>query len=100
VSVSLRKEEEKSSLLGLVFSLISVEMEAPDTAACFVDDLLDFASDIGEEDDEEEKPRRPLASLDPNPSRLLPVSCFMGHFLGVYLGLGGGGGGGRGCSGR
>ncbi|XP_059447996.1 GATA transcription factor 1 [Corylus avellana] len=40
-------------------------MEAPDTA-CLVDDFLDFASDIGEEDDEEEKPRRLLASLDPN----------------------------------
>lgn len=77
-------------------------MEAPDTA-CLVDDFLDFASDIGEEDDEEEKPRRLLASLDPNgpepapfdvlrpddPSRLFPVSCFMGHFLGVYLGGGG-----------
>ncbi|XP_062166325.1 GATA transcription factor 1 [Alnus glutinosa] len=42
-------------------------MEAPGTTACFVDDLLNFASDIGEEDDEEENPRRPLASLDPSP---------------------------------
>jgi hypothetical protein len=32
----------------------------------FSADLLDFALDIGEEDDEEEKPIRPLASLDPN----------------------------------
>jgi hypothetical protein len=71
----------------------------------FYADLLDFASDIGEEDNEEEKLKKPLASLDPsgpepalfdilhpnNPSLLFPVSCFMGHFLGVYLGLGGGG---------
>jgi hypothetical protein len=69
----------------------------------FYADLLDFASDIGEEDNDEEKLRKPLASLDPNgpepalfdilhpndPSLLFPVSCFMGHFLGVYLGLGG-----------
>lgn len=74
-------KRRKSSLLGLVWFLsISVEMEAPGTTACFVDDLLNFASDIGEEDDEEENPRRPLASLDPS-----PVSCFMGHFLGVCL---------------
>lgn len=80
-------------------------MEAPYTTACSVDDLLDFASDIGEEDDEEEKPRRPLGSLEPNgpepasfdvlcpddPSLSFPVSCFIGHFLGVCL---------RGCYGR
>jgi hypothetical protein len=68
----------------------------------FSTDLLDFTSDMGEEDNEEENPKRPLASLDPNgpelvlfdvlhlddPSLLFPESCFMGHFLGVYLGLG------------
>ncbi|KAJ7955546.1 putative GATA transcription factor [Quillaja saponaria] len=32
----------------------------------FMDDLLDFASDIGEEDDEEEKPNKGLSSLPPN----------------------------------
>ncbi|KAJ4848075.1 hypothetical protein Tsubulata_015470 [Turnera subulata] len=40
------------------------------TPACFMDDLLDFASDIGEEDDEEEhsknkKPRKARPSLNP-----------------------------------
>jgi hypothetical protein len=32
----------------------------------FSTDLLDFTSDMGEEDNEEENPKRPLASLDPN----------------------------------
>lgn len=30
-------------------------MESLDTAACFMDDLLDFSSDIGEEEDDDEK---------------------------------------------
>ncbi|KDP20343.1 hypothetical protein JCGZ_06429 [Jatropha curcas] len=43
-------------------------MESLDPAACFMDDLLDFASDIGEEDDDEEhnKPRKALPTLNPN----------------------------------
>ncbi|KAG6668908.1 hypothetical protein I3843_01G197700 [Carya illinoinensis] len=40
-------------------------MEAPDTTTCFVDDLLDFASDIGEEDDDEDKPRKAPPPLNP-----------------------------------
>lgn len=54
------------------FVSLSLEMEAPDTAACFVDDLLDFASDIGEEDDDEGKHRKALPPLNRN--GLEPVS--------------------------
>jgi len=70
-------------------------MESLDTAACFmVDDLLDFCSDIGEEEDGEEhqrnskKSRRALPSLNPNALHpasfnvlehsLLPVSFLSG----------------------
>jgi hypothetical protein len=67
----------------------------------FSTNLLDFTSDIGEEDNEEEKPRRPLATLDPNgpelalfnilrpydPSLLFLVSCFMGHFSRCLFGV-------------
>uniref|UniRef100_A0A2P2J8Z5 GATA-type domain-containing protein n=1 Tax=Rhizophora mucronata TaxID=61149 RepID=A0A2P2J8Z5_RHIMU len=43
-------------------------METLETAPGFMDDLLDFASDIGEDEDEEyyNKQRKPLSSLDPN----------------------------------
>ncbi|WCJ24189.1 GATA transcription factor 1 [Euphorbia peplus] len=45
-------------------------MESLDTAACFIDDLLDFDSDIGEEDEEDDlagKPRKSgLPTLNPN----------------------------------
>ncbi|OAY28197.1 GATA transcription factor 1 [Manihot esculenta] len=47
-------------------------MESLDPAACFMDDLLDFASDIGEEDDDEDhnKPRKALPPLNPPPNGL------------------------------
>lgn len=59
-------------------------MESLDKAASFVevDDLLDFASDIGEGDDEEDKNKKPLLSV--NPSGHKPVSFI---FLGAFLGL-------------
>ena len=43
-------------------------MESLDpAAACLMDDLLNFSSDIGEENEEEDKPKRDLASaLKPN----------------------------------
>lgn len=75
---SQKQEPEKSLSVGgkkirkLLFEWVGfshslflfVNMEAPDTAACFVDDLLDFASDIGEEDDEDAKPRKALPPLN------------------------------------
>ncbi|GLT68571.1 hypothetical protein SLA2020_407880 [Shorea laevis] len=43
-------------------------MESLDPAAsCFVDDLLNFGSDVGEEDDDEDrKPCKPLLSVNPS----------------------------------
>lgn len=42
-------------------------MESLDTVACLVEDLLNFSSDVGEEDEEDHKPNRALASsLKPN----------------------------------
>ena len=62
-----------------------------DKAARFVEDLLDFESDIGEEDEEDDKRRKVLCKHDPtssafgvlcpeDPTRVLPVS-FIGFFV-------------------
>ena len=62
-----------------------------DKAARFVEDLLDFESDIGEEDEEDDKRRKVLCKHDPtssafgvlcpeDPTRVLPVS-FIGFFF-------------------
>lgn len=66
-------------------------MEAPDTEARFVEDLLDFSSDLGEEDDDADKPRKAFPPFDPHgllgptsfsllnpdePGLSYPVSCF------------------------
>lgn len=65
-----------------------------DKAARFVEDLLDFESDIGEEDEEDDKRRKVLCKHDPTSSafgvlcpedatRVLPVS-FIGFFCVVF----------------
>ena len=86
VSLSLKRK----ALWWVALSLLCVEMEL-DKAARFVEDLLDFESDIGEEDEEDDKRRKVLCKHDPTSSafgvlcpedatRVLPVS-FIGFFF-------------------
>ena len=86
MSISLKRK----ALWWVALSLLCVEMEL-DKAARFVEDLLDFESDIGEEDEEDDKRRKVLCKHDPTSSafgvlcpedatRVLPVS-FIGFFL-------------------
>ncbi|KAJ0093817.1 hypothetical protein Patl1_25846 [Pistacia atlantica] len=55
-------------------------MDALDTAACFMDDLLDFSSDIGEEEDDDhimmktnKRPRKALSTLNHNATTTFDV---------------------------
>ena len=62
-------------------------MEAFDMAACLEDNLLDFGSDVGEEDEGHNKKSKINSSSSLNPNRSFPVSVFLSWVYALLINI-------------
>ena len=62
-------------------------MEAFDIAACFEDNLLDFGSDIGDEEHNEKSSKINSSSSSLNPNRSFPVSVFLSWIYAILINI-------------